>query len=157
MLTSVELMDVPAQPTLSVRLEAAPDALGPALGAALARVMNHVLAQGAGARAPFVRRVRRTADRVEVLAGVCLAAPVEAAGELELGQLPKARVARALYQGRYADLDEGHRALLSWARDHGLAAAGPPWEIHLTGPTDVSDDAHAEAQLYLPVRPAQTT
>ena len=65
------------------------------------------------------------------------------------------RMARALYTGAYRDLDKAHRELARWAREQGLEPAGPPWEIHTTGPSDVSDAASAKAQLYLPVRPAK--
>ncbi|MCB9651115.1 MAG: GyrI-like domain-containing protein [Deltaproteobacteria bacterium] len=159
MLTSVELMDVPPQPILTVRVTATLEGLGAALGEALARVTNLALAAGAGAGAPVVRRLRRTPEQIEVLAGTCVPDPSRfaagAEGEPRVERLPGGRVARALYTGAYRDLDKAHRELARWAREQGLEPAGPPWEIHTTGPTDVSDAASAKAQLYLPVRPAK--
>lgn len=155
MLTSTDLLDVPAQPILTLQVRAAPSELGPAIGAALAQVMNAALARGS-AGAAVVRRQRRSAAEVTVLVGVCVdpGGPAATGPGLELHELPAGRVAHGGYTGTYAELDAAHAALADWARSQGLEPAGAPWEVHLTGPTDVSDAAHAEAQLFLPVRRA---
>ena len=67
---------------------------------------------------------------MDVAFGVGVAAPFTAAGAVRYTELPSGRVATTTHWGDYGRLGEAHGAVLSWCRAHGLALAGPRWEIY---------------------------
>ena len=134
-----------------MRFEVPVDALGAHLGEALSMALNHAISKSGSVRSPFVRRLATEGGRLTVEAGVCVSKPLPGRGELKGGVLPKCKAACAIWQGAYETLAEGHRALAAWAEEAGHEQAGPPWEIHLSGPTDVSDPAATLSKLFLPV------
>lgn len=67
---------------------------------------------------------------VEVEFGVGVAAPFRAAGPVQYAELPAGRVATAAHWGDYGRLGETHAAVTAWCRAHGLALAGPRWEVY---------------------------
>jgi len=134
----------PRQPVLQVRLGADAD-LCTAVAPALDRLLSHVLSAGAGIGPSFLRRA-------DAVVGVCLPAPVEAAEGLEGAELPEGKLACAVWTGDFASVPEGLAALEAEARRQGLEPAGAPWEVPLTGPSDVARPEDARTQLYLPVR-----
>lgn len=147
-LAEPRLVDAPAQPVLQLRLEVAPDGLGPAVGDALSRLTAHAIARGLGLGPTFVRR--GAPGRVTV--GVCVAASAEDQGEFELAELPESKLACAVWTGAFESLDDGHAALKTWAEAAGHTAAGAPWDVPITGPKDVARADEARTQLYLPLR-----
>ena len=52
------------------------------------------------------------------------------AGRVVPSKLPGGRVARTVHRGPYDRVDEPHRAVREWCAAHGLALAGPRWEIY---------------------------
>ena len=49
-------------------------------------------------------------------------------------------VASTIHKGRYSEVGPAYHALTTWISDHGHTPAGPPREIYLNDPTQVSED-----------------
>ena len=103
---------------------------------------------------PFVRYVSQSAAFFDIEAGVPLA---EAAvvpddrSDIIAGSLPAGDAAVTIHVGPYDQLGDAHIALDRWAEEHALKAAGGPWEIYLTDPTEVPDPANWQTQVVLPL------
>jgi effector-binding domain-containing protein len=115
-------------------------------------LVGRARAHGLSPGPTFVRRLSSVGDRATVQAGVCLRGrSAEVGAPVEAGALPKGKLACAVWTGSFDSRPEGHAALESAAKQAGLSPTGAPWEIDLTGPTDVDDASEVEAKLYLPV------
>jgi effector-binding domain-containing protein len=112
----------------------------------------------APAGAPFLRyHVIDMDRRLEVEAGVPVAAPVEADGEIRPGVLPAGRYLTADHTGHPDELVQVTAGLLDWAEREGLAfdvaddPEGQRWgcrlETFLTNPMEVPDPSKWETQL----------
>ena len=53
--------------------------------------------------------------------------------------------------GPYETLPEAYEAIETWTADHGLASAGPMWEIYWSDPQVEPDPEHWCTQMMWPV------
>lgn len=51
-------------------------------------------------------------------------------GPVRFSSLPAGTVATTLHRGPYQDLPAAHAAIRAWCAAHGLAPAGPNWEVY---------------------------
>jgi len=68
------------------------------------------------------------------------------------GELPAARVARAVYQGTYEGLGPAWGELIDWISAEGLEPAPDFWESYLAGPENYPDPASFRTELNRPLR-----
>jgi effector-binding domain-containing protein len=110
------------------------------------------------AGAPFLRYdVIDMERRLEVEAGVPVAATVAADGEVLAGVLPAGRYATVTHVGEFGGLVAATAALLDWAAEQGLAwdvtdtPEGQRWgcrlEVYQTNPAEEPDPSKWETQL----------
>jgi effector-binding domain-containing protein len=69
-------------------------------------------------------------DTPHVEVGVLVAGPFSPAGRVVQSELPAGRVATAVHRGDYTGLGLAHDAVHRHATEHGLALAGPRWEVY---------------------------
>ena len=86
--------------------------------------------------------------RIEV--GVPCSAP-PGNDTLHAGNLPGGRVAVTVHHGAYDAIGPVYEALSRWIFEHGHSMAGPPREVFLTGPADVSSPAEHVTELVWPI------
>jgi len=87
---------------------------------------------------------------VPVPAGHAMATTTSAAG-LELLDLPARRVAIALHQGSFDEVDRTYGALGSHVAEHDRTLPEPVREIYLVGPGDTADQADYRTEICWPV------
>ncbi len=63
-------------------------------------------------------------------------------------------VARTCHYGGYDTLDNAYRALHEWLHESGHREVGPPTEVYLIGPDEVSDPGRLITEIRIPVEPA---
>ena len=56
-----------------------------------------------------------------------------------------------MHVGPYPDVGGAYQALMGWIQAHGHETAGPPREIYLNGPDEVSDPAQLRTEVLWPI------
>jgi effector-binding domain-containing protein len=69
-------------------------------------------------------------DTPHVEVGVLVSEPFAPDGRVVASALPAGRVATAVHRGDFAGLGRAHDAVHGHAAEHGLALAGPRWEVY---------------------------
>ena len=67
-------------------------------------------------------------------------------------ELPGGRVAYTLHSGPYESVGPIYAVLQKWIQEHGHECAGPPREVYLVGPGQVSDPAAFRTEVQWPIR-----
>lgn len=113
------------------------------IGAGFGRLMQHMAtAGGQPTGAPLIVYWdiidEETSGDIELCVPV---APGLAGGEeVEVKTLPAESVAFTIHHGAYSELGPAYHTLTGWISEHGHGMAGPPREIYLNDPTEVSED-----------------
>jgi len=90
---------------------------------------------------------------VEVEAGVPVAAPFAAGGELVMSSLPATKAVATCHAGPYDRLIDACDALEKWIHDHGFERGGPHWEVYLNDPGVQPDPERWRTIVIMPYRP----
>ena len=152
MALKVEVLQVPAQPTLSTRLRVPSRELGEKLSELLPAVFAYALNRGLGPGRPFVRYHGEENDVLDVEAGVPVDAPGDGEDDIRPGALPACEVAVLLHEGAHQLLRSAHADLAQWATENGKTSASGAWEVYITDPADDPDPASWKTKIYLPLR-----
>lgn len=83
---------------------------------------------------------------------VPLPAPVPDGDDLTCYELASGPVAFTLHLGPYEELGAAHAALSEWVQRNGHETAGPPRELYVTDPREVSDPADYQTEVLWPIR-----
>jgi effector-binding domain-containing protein len=133
---------------LSVPREEIKNVMGPAIGEVIAAVS----AQGVGPAGPvFAHHLRMSPALFEFEVGVPVRAAVEPTGRVEPGELPAAKVARAVYRGPYEGLYGAWTEFDGWMKAEGLKPASDLWECYVAGPESSSDPSTWRTELNRPL------
>jgi AraC family transcriptional regulator len=157
---SVTKQDLAPQPVLLVQRRVKPSEIAAALGESLGHIFAHAQKDGiALAGQPFTRYVDWGPGLLTIEPGlpVVMAAGgrhrVDSSGRFEIfaDTLPGGPVATATHVGPYDSLTEAHAAIQVWIEQHGLAAAGAPWEVYVTDPADYPDPRDWKTEVFWPL------
>eukprot|EP01037_Dinobryon_pediforme_P005813 gene5813-5876_t len=123
-----------------------------AFGPAVRELMAALAAQQVAPAGPvFAHHLTTSADMFDFELGVPVLIPVAAAGRVQPGQLPAARVARMIHAGPYEGLHAAWAALGAWMSVHGHQPAQDLWEVYVTGPQTDPDPSTWRTELNRPV------
>ena len=147
-----ELVELRAQPTLTVRTRASvdrmPEVLGPAWGAVMACAAKTGVEP---ADAPFVAYHNADLQDLDVEIGMTFAVALPGEGDVRAGEIPAGQAAECVHVGPYTELHRAYRALEAWITEQGLEHAGPAHEFYLDDPGSTSE-ADLRTRVVLPVR-----
>jgi effector-binding domain-containing protein len=101
---------------------------------------------------PFGRYAFHDDGGIEVEAGVPVAAPVAAGGELVMSSLPATNAVTTCHAGPYDRIVDACDALEKWVHDHGFERAGPHWEVYLNDPGVQPDPGRWRTIVIMPYR-----
>ncbi|MGZ4210301.1 MAG: GyrI-like domain-containing protein [Actinomycetota bacterium] len=147
----VEIRDVREQRYLGERMEVALDRIGDEVPAAYRDLYMRLEATNVSPEGPPFLVASLPQDGVmKIEVGVPCAEPPEE-GALRSGTLPGGRVAVAIHKGSYDALGATYEALSKWIVEHGHVMAGPPREVYLTGPEDVSSPSEHVTEVVWPI------
>lgn len=122
------------------------------MAAAYSRIFAHLAReriQPAGP--PFLVASPPAGDRMHILVGVPTEGAANGSGDLRPGRLAGGRAAVSVHRGPYEQLAPVYDGLRAWLTAHGHVAAGPPREVYLNGPADVSGPADYLTELVWPI------
>jgi effector-binding domain-containing protein len=141
-----------AQLTAVIRLTVPRAEIQHVMGPGYQELMAAVAGQGIAATGPwFTHHLRMDPDVFDFELGIPVAAPVRPAGRVQPGELPAARVARAVYRGPYEGLGEAWGEFQAWMKAQGLTGRPDLWECYAAGPESSPDPAHWRTELNRPL------
>jgi AraC family transcriptional regulator len=148
------IKDLPAQRFAAVRVTTTMDKVGDALSSGWGKVFASLGAAGASPSGPpfavYHRYGGETGD-VELDACVPTTADIAASAAVAVRDEPAMTVAATLHKGPYDRIGDAYEALQAWMDDQGRQIAGPPREVYLTDPGQVSDPAEYLTEIQWPV------
>lgn len=151
---TVEVVSLESQPALSARFRARPEDLGQKFLELLPRILDvAIAANGEMAGAPFARYLDVSGPELEVEVGLPLADLVAGNGDILCKPLPAGPAATTWHVGHYEGLGNAHAALAEWVRANRRVAAGGPWELYYSDPSDDDDPRGWRTQVVLPLVP----
>ncbi|PSR69670.1 hypothetical protein C8258_00825 [Nocardia sp. MDA0666] len=157
----VDVCEVPPQALLRLPRAIRTDRPGEDITAGMRELFATVARSGLTASGPTAITYTDT-ERSAVATSVDFRVPVEPAAELSLASgaevlvTPGTTVARACHHGGYRDLGAAYRSLAEWVDRNAYRIIGPPTEVYLVGPDEVSDPRQLVTEIRLPVAPSPT-
>lgn len=132
----IELRQLEAQPTVTIREQVARDKLGEAVPQRITEIEAFIAGRrGQGVGAPFARfhnygEVERTDVDLEI--GVPTSEEVDcpAGSEYTASRLPGGSAATLRYEGPYEAIEQAYDQLQAWIRESEYEAGGTPWESY---------------------------
>lgn len=148
----LEIKEVAPQPAVVIRERVRRDRLQDFFDHALDEIAAHIASAGGEISGPsFGRFYESIDDKVDVEAGYPVFEPVDGAGRVAPGGLPSGRVAAAVHEGGYDDIEATHEAVRGYCAEGGYDITGAPWEVYWTGPRDDPDSKSWRTEVVYPV------
>jgi effector-binding domain-containing protein len=153
MIATPAIVETEAHPAAVIRLTIPRGEMMKAFGPAVGELMAALASQGvAPIGAIFAHHLKMSPDAFDFELGVSIGAPVTAVGRVKPGELPKAKVARTIYGGRYEGLPSAWAEFDRWIKANGCEPAEDLWEIYSVGPQSTSDPADWRTELNRPLK-----
>ena len=153
MLARPEIVQTIAQTAAVIHLAIPRNEMMKAFGPAVGELMAALAAQGVQPiGAVFAHHLKMSPDIFDFELGVKVAAPVKAAGRVQPGELPAAKVARAVYSGPYEGLLAAWHEFDKWMKGNGHQQAADLWEVYSVGPQSTPDPADWRTELNRPLK-----
>ncbi len=152
MLSTPEIIQTSAQEAAVIRLTIPRSDMPKHFGPAVAELLKALADQNVEpVGAVFAHHLKMTADTFDFELGVKVSGPVKAAGRVRPGQLPAAKVARAIYSGPYEGLPSAWGEFNAWMNANGHKQAEDLWELYSIGPHSTPDPASWRTELNRPL------
>ncbi len=129
--------------------------IGPFVGAGMAELAGAVASQGARfAGPPFVvyHMANASDAEIDLEVGVPVSEPVEPVGRVGNATIEGGLAATTLHCGAYEGIGAAYQAVAEWLQEHGHETAGPPREIYLTDPNQVTDPGALRTEIVWPIK-----
>jgi len=152
MLEQPQIIQVSAQPAAVIHITVPRDQIRAAMGPGYQELMETLAAQGVTPAGPwFTHHHFMDPEVFDFDIGVPISALVTPSGRVQPGELPAARVARAVYSGSYEGLPAAWGEFDAWLTAQNLPTAPNLWEVYLTGPESGADPAAWRTELNKPL------
>ncbi len=152
MIAKPEVIEVALQTTAVVRLTVPRSEIQQVMGPGITELMTTCATQGVVQTGPwFTHHFRMEPTFFDFEIGVPVATPVTPAGRVLQGELPAAKVARAVYTGPYEGLGSAWAELGAWIQEQGLSPQAALWEVYAVGPESGPDSSQWQTVLHRPL------
>ena len=138
----VKVKRIRDQDVASLREHVSMETIAEAIGGGFAEIARTLQAHGTAiSGAPFIVYHDVIDEETDGDIEMCIpvAGPVESAGRVEAKTVSGGPVASTIHKGPYREIPPAYHALSSWISQNGHSMTGPPREIYLTDPTEVSE------------------
>ena len=136
-----EIVDQPAQATLSIRtttsIKELPQELGRAYGA-VGQYMAQLGEQPTGA--PYAAYFTFEMENMDLEIGFPVGSSLPGKGEIQSGEIPAGKIAQCLYTGPYKKIEPAYNALTAYVEEQGYEATGVAYEFYLNDPGEVAPE-----------------
>ncbi len=152
MISSPEILQIEAQVAAIIHIKTPRTEMAKVFGPAVTELMAALAEQGVEPDgAVFAHHLKMSPEFFDFELGVRVSAQVKAAGRVQPGQLPAARVARTIYSGPYEGLSAAWGEFSDWIKAKGHEVAGNLWEIYSVGPHSTPDPSGWRTELVRPL------
>ena len=152
MIDTPQITKSTAQLTAVIRLTIPQEEIRNVMGPGIGELKAAVAAQGITPAGPwFTHHLKMYPNTYDFEIGLPVPTPVVAAGRMQAGQLPAAKLARTVYHGDYEGLGDGWGEFIAWIEANGHTAAPDLWEIYEVGPESNPDPAAWRTELNRPL------
>ncbi len=151
----VRTKEVAPQQIVAIRLRTRLADIGDETGRALGELFAHLGRAGAAPDGPpfaLYHGAPGEDEQVDMELCVPVSRPMSGAGRISGRELGGGPAAYTLHCGSYDAVGPVHAALQGWIQAHGHECAGPPREIYLVGPQQVTDPAQLRTEIQWPIR-----
>jgi len=146
-----ELVEIPATPTLSIRLITRAEDLPQLIGQTYEAIMEYMNTQGeAIAGEPFVIYHNLDMQNLDVELGIPVSHSLPPHGEIQPSSLPAGPAAQTVYTGPYEAMEPVYDELSKFISDTGHEPTGIAIEYYLTGP-ETPPDKH-RTRIVFPLK-----
>ena len=147
----IKLLDLPEQPTLSIRATQAVGDLPQFFGHVYGSIMQYLGELGANPSGmPFATYYNLDMQHMDVEAGFPVAKPLPAKGEIQASRIPAGKYVSTVHVGPYDACQPAYDALAEWAKQNGHEPNGIAYEYYLNDPSaDPSIQPETEIRLGL--------
>jgi effector-binding domain-containing protein len=136
-----ELIERPAQPTLTIRTITNVQALPKELGNAYADIIQYLRELGEQpAGAPFAGYFNMDMQNLEVEIGFPVTRPLPPREKIQPSQIPPGKYGSVVHVGPYNECAHAYDALTEFVSVGGHQASGMAYEMYLNDPTDTPEN-----------------
>jgi uncharacterized protein YndB with AHSA1/START domain/effector-binding domain-containing protein len=151
-LTIPQVVETKSELAAVVHVVTPRDQIKEAMRPAVDEVIAAVMGQGIGPVGPmFSRHFEMKPDVFDFEVGFPVSAPVAPVGRVQSGELPAAKVVRAIYQGPYESLGEAWGEFLELVASAGHVKTTGLWERYLTNPMETPNPEDHQTELNQPI------
>ena len=147
-----EIVDRPAQPTLSVRGRTNAADLPALMGQVFGAVMQYLGEAGQyPTGAPHAAYYNMDMQDLDVEIGFPVAMALPAKGDIQPGEIPAGKAASCLHVGSYQEFKRTYDALAAFIAEQGAEATGVAYEVYLSDPGEVAPE-ELQTQIFFPLK-----
>lgn len=150
----VTVKEVPAQHAAAIRMRTTLGSISQDVGRGYATIGAALGRAGAAIAGPPYLVMTELADDDtpgEIEVGFPVTAPFGGDGDVTGVELPGGLVATTVHRGPYDEEGPAYQAVEAWVQEHGHVHAGPPREVYLNSPGDVSDPSQYVTEIQFPI------
>jgi effector-binding domain-containing protein len=148
----LEIIEQPAQPTLTIRTRTSVQELPQVLGKgyeAIAQYLGELGMSPVGH--PFVIYYNLDMQDLDIQLGFPVPQPVPGRGEIHAARMEAGKVATCLYIGPYSDCGPAYEELGKFVKDQGYEATGVAIEYYLNDPSQPPFE-EPQTRIVLPLK-----
>ena len=149
-----EIIEQPAQPTLSIRTRTAVQELPQVLGAGYGAIMQYLGELGLSPTGhPFVIYYNMDMQDLDIELGFPVSQPLAGKGEIHAARMEGGEAATCLHIGPYDDCGPAYEALAQFVKDQGYEATCVAIEYYLNDPRQPPYE-EPQTRIVLPLKSA---
>ena len=150
-ISSIEILNTPEQPALSIRTRTSVDKLPMVIGESFAKLAGYLGSLGEHlSGVPFVAYHNMDMADLDVEIGFPVAAPLPGREDIQYAPVPAGKRAFCMYQGAYSEMAPVYGDLAAWITANGYSPVGTAYEYYYNGP-DVPEP-QLLTQIVMPVK-----
>jgi effector-binding domain-containing protein len=142
------IVELRGRATAVVDVDAPASELPAALGEAFRLTADAIMASGAAFGGEPFARYLAMGERIRAEVGFPFVGALRPTGRVRESALPGGQAVMTTHVGSYDELGRAWERGALWAREHGLAFAGPGWECYLSDPNEPGPPV---TEIYWPV------
>ena len=148
----IKVLELPDQPTLTIRATQAVADLPQFIGRAYGSIMQYLTEIGqAPTGTPFVAYYNLDMQHLDVEAGFPVAKALPERGEIKASSIPGGKFLTTLHIGSYESAEAAYNALTEWAKQNGVEPTGVSYEYYLNDPRQ-DPPVQPETEIRFPLK-----
>lgn len=148
---TITLLDLPEQPTLTMREIKSVDKLPELFGKAFGSVIAYLQELGeAPSGMPFGLYYNLDMSALDVEAGFPVVKQLPGKGDIKASAIPAGKYLSTIHHGAYDSMEPAYEALTKWANENGFEPTGIVYEYYLNDPSE-GPDIVPKTEIRFPV------